>query len=405
VKNLFDLAAKLIGAILVLVVLYVNVSLYYRPEIKKIEDSEVNYDILQQLRHLRSEIDSGAATEMQNIYPEGFVFLHSLYALAWCDFLERVDQNSSLFKEGFNEVGKSCSRVNSEEGRSIFSEYQLLEYGAFYTGWSTYVLGRKLNLSKADVTDVKEFKHACERIAEFIGKSSSPYATSYYEMAWPGDMIPCVAALQLHDRMFVPTYQAVINVWITKVKSRLDEYGLVPHSVDSDTGKSVQSARGSSQSLMLIFLHDIDHSFARKQFRIYDSLFIGKRFGLTCVYEYPRGTWGVGDIDSGPVILGVGGAASIVGMRTLGMFEQEDKAISIRNGIESFGLSRRKENTKSYLFGTLPMADAFITWAQAGIKPATERSTTFLVFHIYSFLFASLISMLLFKPWRFFKKR
>jgi hypothetical protein len=155
---------------------------------------------------------------------------------------------------------------------------------------------------------------------------------------------------------------------------------------------------------MLIFLHDIDQSFARKQFRIYDSLFIGKRFGLTCIYEYPRGTWGVGDIDSGPVILGVGGAASIVGMRTLGMFEQEDKAISIRNGIESFGLSRRKENTKSYLFGTLPMADAFITWAQAGIKPATQRSTTFLVFHMYSFLFASLISMLLFKPWRFFKK-
>jgi hypothetical protein len=36
VKNLFDLAAKLIVAILVLVVLYVNVSLYYRPEIKKI---------------------------------------------------------------------------------------------------------------------------------------------------------------------------------------------------------------------------------------------------------------------------------------------------------------------------------------------------------------------------------
>jgi hypothetical protein len=403
VKNLIDLATKLILASLVLVVLYVNVSLYYQPEVKTMEGSQIDYDVLCQLRYLRSEIDNGAATEMQNIYPEGFVFLHSLYALAWCDFLDRIDQNSSLFKEGFNEVSKSYSRVSSEEGRSIFSEHQFLEYGAFYTGWSTYVLGRKLTLSNQDVNDAKQFKQACERIAEFINRSSTPYATSYYDMAWPADMMPCVAALQLHDRMFAPAYRAVINAWITKVKSRLDEYGLVPHSVDSDTGKSVQSARGSSQSLMLIFLHDIDQSLARKQFRIYDSLFVGKRFGLTCVYEYPRGAWGVGDIDSGPVILGVGGAASIVGMRTLGVFEQEDKAISIRNGIESFGLSRRKENTKSYLFGTLPMADAFITWAQAGIKPTTER-TTFLAFHIYSFIFASLVLMLFFKPWRFFKK-
>jgi hypothetical protein len=338
---------------------------------------------------------------MQNIYPEGFVFIHSLYALAWCDLLEGIDHKSALFQEGFREISTSCSRVNSEEGRSIFSEHQLLEYGAFYTGWSTYLLGRKLNLSKQDTTEVNQFKQACDRIAEFIRKSSTPYATSYYDMAWPGDMILAVAALQLHDRMFAPSYRDVIYAWVTKVKSRLDEYGLVPHSVDSETGKSLESARGSSQSLILIFLHDIDQSFARKQFRIYDSLFVGKRFGLTCVYEYPRGTWGVGDIDSGPVILGVGGAASIVGMRTLGMFKQEDKSISIRNGIESFGLSRRKETTKSYLFGTLPMADAFITWAQAGMKPSAKTSS-FLVFHVYSFLFASLILTMIFKPWRFF---
>jgi hypothetical protein len=405
VKNLFNIAAKLIVAIIVLIVIYINVSLYYQPEVRTIDGSKINYDVLLQLRHLKKEVDAGGANEMQQIYPEGFVFLHSLYALAWCDLLDDIDQNSSLFKEGIIEIKRSTSSVNSEEGRSTFSEYQPLEYGAFYVGWSTYILGRKLNLSKQNPADVTDFKRGCERIADFIRTSETPYASSYQNMTWPADMMVCVAALSLHDRVFGPTYHQLIKTWLFKVKSRLDENGLIPHSVDSHSGKSIEKARGSSQSLILIFLNDIDQSFAKKQFELYDNLFVASRLGLPCIYEYPRGEWGVGDIDSGPVILGAGGAASIVGMRTLAAFSKDDRAIGIRNGIESFGLSYKNENGKSYLLGTLPIADAFITWANAGIKSKWQKSSYGIAFHFYSVLLLTVFLILVFKPWRRFAHR
>jgi hypothetical protein len=196
VRKLFDFIVKLIVAILALAVVYINGALYYQPEIKKVEGSQINYDVLLQLRHLKKEIDAGAANEMQRIYPEGFVFLHSLYALAWCDLLDDIEPSSPLFEEGFAEISRSCSSVNSEEGRSIFSEYQPLEYGAFYIGWSTYLLGRKLNLTKQKPADVEIFKHRCKQIADYITGSENPYASSYSELAWPADMMLCIAALK-----------------------------------------------------------------------------------------------------------------------------------------------------------------------------------------------------------------
>jgi hypothetical protein len=390
-------------AVVLLMVLYVNVSIHYQPEIKVVENTHVNYDLLRQLRHLKSAIHDGAAKEMQAIYPEGSVFLHSLYALAWCDFLKGVNRNSSLFQEGILEIGASVDYMSSEQGRSTFSEYQPLVYGAFYTGWSTYVLGRQLELSKRGGSDDRKFKNHCERIAEFLKTSTTPVASSYPGMAWPADMMMCVAALRLHDEMFAPLYTSLIQRWVSKLKANLDEHGLIPHGVHANTGKSIESARGSSQSLMLVFLHDIDPAFASEQFKVYDSLFVTTRLGLPAIYEYPRGTWGLGDIDSGPVLLGIGGAASIVGMRTLATFDHED-AIGVRNGIEAFGLSPRRKESKSYFFGTLPIADAFITWAQAGIKQTSVKQPSMIWFHLYSALAILLLLAVALKPWRRIKK-
>lgn len=400
---MFGILVRFAAAVVVIAICHLNISLYYKPEIKTIEGGQINHDILLQLRHLKQEIDIGAASDMQQIYPEGFVFLHALYALAWCDFLDDVNSQSLLFREGFNEVRKSCEHILSGEGRSPFSRYQPLEYGAFYKGWSTYVLGRKLRLSKYDTAGTYYIKQGCKQIAEYIQTSSTPYASSYRDLAWPADMVLCVAALGLHDQLYKKEYSRSVKHWLSEVRMRPDDHGLLPHVVDVHTGSPTETARGSSQSLMLIFLCDIDRAFAQEQFQRYERLFVTTRFGLTAIHEYPKGEWGLGDIDSGPVLLGIGGASSIVGMRTLATFGKNEQAIEVRNAIEAFGFSHRGDGSKSYLFGTLPIADAFITWAQAGIK-STSVKPSFVVFHLYCSLVIGVIVVLLFKPWRSFAR-
>ena len=152
---------------------------------------------------------------------------------------------------------------------------------------------------------------------------------------------------------------------MSKMEASTDEYGLLPHSVHWKTGAIEESSRGSSQCLMLNFLLEIDPVFADGQFKIFKSKFLDYRIGLPGIREYPKGKVGYGDIDSGPVIWGIGGAASIVGQRTMALYGEETVAIGLRNSIESFGLGYSSNKTKDYLFGVLPIADAFIAWSNA----------------------------------------
>jgi hypothetical protein len=113
-------------------------------------------------------------------------------------------------------------------------------------------------------------------------------------------------------------------------------------------------------------MNEIDSAFAAEQFTLLTEHFIDTRFGLVGVREYPSGVSGIGDVDSGPVIFGMGGAASIVGIRILGTYKHH-KARELARGIEAFGLPLENDTEKKYLLGLLPMADAFITWSQGGI--------------------------------------
>ena len=317
-------------------------------------------DLLKKMRSLKNDFDQNADVGMQRMYPEGYVFMNSLYALAW---------SSVPGDEAAVEIERSFTKINSTRGRSSFNKNLSLPYGAFYNGWSTYVLGSRLRRN-SNSNDIELFKQQCDGINTAIQQKTFP--ESYFGAAWPADVVVCVASLALHDKLFEPKYQTAINRWLTEVKGKLDDRGMIPHSMH-------ESARGSSMALMLIFLKTIDEEFANDQFKLFKKYFVDDKFGLTGIREYPQGEEGHHDIDSGPVIMGVGGAATIVGMRTLWMYDEYELSMKIRNAVDPF-------------FGFLPIADAFIAWSNSGIT-TSNVSPSFLEFHFYSFVLFVLLAI------------
>lgn len=396
---------SLILIILLSTIVYLNQAVYYTPSVKVLEGDTVNLDVLRQLRHLKGEMNDGAAADMQSLYPEGYIFMHALYGLAWCDFARELKPASSLHTEALEEINKSCKAVLAPEARTIFDENLTLPYVAFYTGWSNYLLGKKLNLeepAQRNTEEVKYFQQQCSSIADALNHYTSPYPESYYQAAWPADVAVCAASLSLHDKLFTSQYSATLYTWLDKVKNTLDATGLIPHSVDPVTGQPREDARGSSQSLILILMHEIDSTFGKQQFDIYINNFLDQRLGLTGIHEYPNGVTGAGDVDSGPVIFQMGAAASIVGMRTFATYHEPSTAFAIQCGIEAFGFTTQTEDGKKYIFGLLPMADAFITWAYIAIPVDAHVTSSFSPsrFHIYSGLVIIIITALLILQWR-----
>ncbi|MBL0083147.1 MAG: hypothetical protein IPP37_12265 [Saprospiraceae bacterium] len=127
---------------------------------------------------------------------------------------------------------------------------------------------------------------------------------------------------------------------------------------------------------------------AKEQYKHYQTHFVGTTFGLLSVSEYPNGHSGDGDIDSGPVIFGVGFAATIVSIGTHAALGNIRSADDQFNTINAFGFPFQSSNTKSYLFGQLPIADAFIAWSLCGNLMTELTALPFRTpFHLLSLFF------------------
>lgn len=366
--------------ILLLFLLRFNVAFYHAPAFATNDEGTYNKDVYHQLRYLQTQMHVGAASEMQRLFPEGYLFTNALYGLAWADWAAPLSgstngSESALFQEAEREISWAIAEIESPRGRRIFKEDLPLPYGAFYRGWSNYLRGRHLTILPEDLRiteQVERFRAECDSIAKAFQAVEEPYLESYAGGSWPADNVLAVASLAAYDRMLgEKRYAATVTNWLSKVNTRLDPAtGLIPHVVYS--GAPPQGARGSSQSLMLSLLPEIDSAFAAAQYRLYEQHFVTSRLNLPAIREYPVGIEGQGDIDSGPVIWGIGGAASVVGQRAAAANGRPDRYIGLRNSIEAFGAAYTLFGRKQYVFGQLPLADAFIAWANAAEQEPSE---------------------------------
>lgn len=387
------------------VLIFFNAGFYYSPEFESDKSGKWNKDVYQQLTHLKAEVHTGAAAEMQRLFPEGHLFMNALYGLAWLDFAEATHfdtfNNAFLFYEdlpegeAFREANWALAEMDSPQGRRIFNKDLPLPYGVFYRGWTNYLLAKKLAAiapGSRPVKDAAEFQKNCDAIARALEQTSSPYLQSYRTGIWPADNVVAVASLKAYDRIYHSSRYAYLTAgWLTKVRTQLDPVtGLIPHVVYEDAPP--QGARGSSQSLILSLLPEIDSVFAAEQFALYQKHFVDQRLGLPGIREYPKGTEGTGDIDSGPVIWGIGGAASVVGQRAAYANEDFKLYKGLRNSIETFGCGFTWFGKKRYLFGQLPIADAFIAWSNSVEQTPVNASTTVSwVIHLMSLMILLMI--------------
>lgn len=347
---------------------YLNSAVYYSPRFEKTAEGEYNAGLLEQLRYLKDEVHGSAGDEMQKLYPEGYFFMHVLYGLSWCELARSLKPGSPLLAEARKEAGWALKQVESEKAKNIFDPELPVPYGAFCQGWTNYLRAKLLQLLPETERPAEEMvllDSTSAMLARYLDTQANPYVESYPGQSWPADITVAVASLAVYDQFREKKYAPVIRRWIGKVKKHLDPSGLVPHQVDAGSGECRTQALGSSQSLMLGFFAEIDRDFAKAQLALYKEHFLASRFGLPGIREYRHGSTGFAHIDSGPVLLGIGGSASVVGCRSMALLGESATAEGLRNSIEAFGMAHSSNGKKNYLFGAVPVADAFIAWTHS----------------------------------------
>lgn len=319
--------------------------------------------VVRQLTYLRAEIEGGADRAAQKQFPEGYFFLNVLYGLSWVqvgldDPVRSVDATA--------EVRWALDRLAATDGTAPFAESLQPQYGVFYAGWTNWLRGGLIALGHSDAADLDTFTSKSVEIATAFRTASTPYLPSYPGQAWPVDSVVAIASLRQYDALVAPRFGQIARNWVTMAKTKLDPAtGLLPHQV----APQPSGARGSSQAMIQRFLVDIDPAFARTQYEIFKDKFVTG----AGVREYPKGTGGKGDADSGPLILGMSLSATVV---TIGAARVHHDPLADRLAREGelVGLPLTGLKTKRYLFGAVPIGDAFLAWSTSA-RPlvATEQ--------------------------------
>jgi hypothetical protein len=360
---------------------------FYLPSAAGYGPDRLGPDVVPQLNFIGAALRDGAGQRMQSLFPEGFFFSHALYGLAWVDVGMRQPAQDALRAQALAEARWALARLDTPAGRAPFSPALDPPLGVFYVGWSSWLRAGMLLLQEASdrpAAEVSRFAADCVALAAAFEHSPTPFLTAYPGQAWPVDSTVAVAALRLcdtqelglRDRLRPARFAPTIERWLRAARERLDPAtGLLPHRADPLNGLPLEGARGSSQSIIARFLSEIDPAWGREQYVLFRQQFVDAPLGVAGVREYPLGSAGSGDVDSGPLLFGISLSASAV---TLGAaLVQEDRALAdpLLHASEGFGLPISWGGAKRYLFGAVPVGDAFLVWSKAA-RPWIAPPTT-----------------------------
>ena len=305
---------------------------------------------------------------MQQLFPEGYVFSWALYGLAAAETARQLPLTDPRRPALLTRTQSAIRHLDSPTARAPFSAGLDPPYGAFYAAWRLYLRASYVRAAGANHVGpalLAGFENDCAALAATFERSPTPFPPSYAGAAWPADASVGIAALGLHDHVCPPRYAPLIARWVAAVHQRLDPARQVlPHAADPTTGAPRGGTRGSSLALMSRVLADAAPALARAQYEVLRREFVDYRWSVPGVREYPRGTNGSADIDSGPLVLGFSGPATVVGAAAARAHGDTVLADALLGTVEIGGLPIEWRGRR-YAGGTVLVGDAFIAWANA----------------------------------------
>jgi len=183
---------------------------------------------------------------------------------------------------------------------------------------STFVHGHFLSLAVRyrEASGDSRYDAVIHRVASALarefGKSDQAILRSYKDMWWVTDNCPSLSALTRYGRLFQRDPSKHTTRFVESIRQfYLDkDTGLFCTYLDPTEGRQLQGPRGISVMYGLHFLRDIDPDFASEQWALARRHLVRTAVGLAAVREFPEGASGEGDVDSGPVLFGLGPSAS-----------------------------------------------------------------------------------------------
>lgn len=161
-----------------------------------------------------------------------------------------------------------------------------------------------------------DFSRQHDRLSEILSRRVAEHAIwqlqTYPGEVYPPDIAAVIGSLGLHSRATKKPHPEIREALEAFRKYAIDaDTGLVIQSLSSSAGNALDYPRGSGTALSAYFLSFADQELSRDLHNAIRKHLSRSMLGFGAICEYPSTvTGGYGDIDSGPVLFGIGVSAT-----------------------------------------------------------------------------------------------
>lgn len=182
--------------------------------------------------------------------------------------------------------------------------------------------------------------------------SATPHGIlkSYSDMWWLTDNFAAYAGLARYDRLYGTHLSDVREIFLNEIRTHyLDpKTGLFATYVDAEHHQILQGPRGISMMYGLHFLKEFAPEFADTQYVLARKYFYRSLFGMGAMAEFAPGETGREDIDSGPVVFGLGPSASGFGIGAAAVMQDRRTVSELLGSLSIVGLPRMEGDELHY---------------------------------------------------------
>ena len=213
-------------------------------------------------------------------------------------------------------------------------------------------------------------------LAEALRSAAGRPLHSFPGLVWPFDTVPVLVSLHRFDPAAAKPLIRAHHAWLRNHATDAGT-GLPFSKLHPTTWKGIEAPRGCDVSWRIALLSEIAPEVAAKQYTNYVEHFWLDRVVVAGFAEWANGKPGRQDVDSGPIFMGIGSAASTLGIAAATTRGDDERlaqllatATRARGMLPMLGKSLGAANDDRYATGFL-YGDAVLFYATsfAAVRP------------------------------------
>ena len=322
--------------------------------------------VMRDLTSIRRRLDTGEAQKM-GIFPEGVLFSHSFYGFALINVAVQRPDDAAFRTHVLSELERLIPIAERLADDPPFHVCRgLVPKGGVIAAGHANLLRAGYALLGGQREDILQAYHAQSRVlSEAFRKSTVGSIETFPGMIWPVDNCCALESLRLHDGRYRTDYSAACRAWEVWMGDHLDTVtGMMVAQIDRD-GRVLDRPRGCALSWSLAFMPGFAPDLARQQYGRYRDQWFIHTAGTTGIREWPPGQGARPDIDSGPVVGGIGAAASGLGIAAAKANGDTRDLTGLLRGMEFLGAPKRTfRGEKEYFLGAVLLTDVLAVWGR-----------------------------------------